>query len=261
MGELWFIGLGLGDEQDVSRRALAVMRSLAAVFAEEYTATWSPGAFDRLSKEIGRPVLRLSREEVEGERRILAALAGGGTAALLTVGDPFAATTHLALRLAAEKAGHTTHYLPNASILSVAAGVLGLIPYRFGRTVSLPFPEPGFAPTSPVDAIRRNREAGLHTLVLLDLRPSEDRFLSASEALAVLKERDPDRTVFRDDLLAAVLARVGRPDQQVWCGTLRELSSIDFGAPMHCLVVPAPDLHFEETEALRRFPPRAHGSP
>jgi diphthine synthase len=255
MAELWFIGLGLGDERDVSRRAMDVLRSGAAIYAEEYTAVWSPGAFDRLSREVGRPVQMLTREEVESERPILSALAQGGNVAFLAVGDPFSATTHIALRLAAERAGYPTHYLPNASILSAAAGVLGLIPYRFGRTVSLPFPEPGFAPTSPIDAIARNRLSGLHTLVLLDLRPAEGRFLTASEALGVLRERDREERVISGELKVAVLARVGRADQATFFGPIDTLRKLDFGAPMHALVVPAPELHFQEAEALARFGP------
>lgn len=253
MAELWFIGLGLGDERDVSRRAIDVLRTCTTVFAEEYTATWSAHAFDRLAQEIARPIHPLSREEVEGEARVLSALSAGTRVAFLAVGDPFGATTHLALRLAAEKAGHATFYLPNASILTAAPGVLGLIPYRFGRTVSLPFPEPGFQPTSPLEAIQRNRAAGLHTLLLLDLRPSEGRFLSASEALRVLSERDANRSVFAPSLKVAVLARVGRPDALVRYGTVERLAALDFGAPMHAIVIPAPELHFEEAEALRRF--------
>lgn len=254
MAQLWFIGLGLGDERDVSRRAFEILRGCRAIFAEEYTATWSAGAFDRLAHEVGHPITLLSREEVESEHPILAALAQGENVAFLAVGDPFAATTHLALRLAAQRAGYPTHYLPNASILSAAAGVLGLIPYRFGRTVSLPFPEHGFAPTSPVDAIARNRLNGLHTLVLLDLRPAEGKFLTASEALSILRERDPEGKVITGELKVAVLARVGRPDQAVAYGAVDDLRTLDFGAPMHALVVPAPDLHFEEAEALGRLP-------
>ena len=257
MGELWFIGLGLGDERDVSRRALEVLRHASPVFAEEYTATWSQGSFARLEKEIGQPIHLLSRAEVEGETTILSALGPKATVAFLAVGDPFAATTHLALRLAAERAGHRTHYLPNASILSAAAGVLGLIPYRFGRVVSLPFPEPGFVPVSPLDAIRRNREAGLHSLLLLDLRPSEGRFMTANEALDLLRERDPEGQAVPSHAQVAVLARVGRKDECAWFGPVDVLRSTEFGGPMHALVIPAPHLHFEEEEALDRWTHRS----
>ena len=253
MGELWFVGLGLGDERGLSRRGLEALGAADVVFAEEYTAVAPPGTLDRLAVEIGRPIRSLDRVELESETPVLDALGTHARVVLLVVGDPFAATTHVALRLAAEDHGHAWRYVPNASILTAAPGYLGLMPYRFGRTVSLPFPAPGYAPRSPLEQIAGNRERGLHTLVLLDLRPAEGRFLGAAEALGLLRERDAERTILPDDTMVAVVARVGRDDARAWYGRLDRLRNVDFGPPMHALVVPAPDLHFEEAAALRRF--------
>jgi len=252
MSELAFVGLGLDDERGLSARALAVLRGAASVFAEEYTAAAPPGTLDRLAALIGRPVERLDRARVEAEAPIVAALARGDVA-LVVVGDPFAATTHVALRLAAERAGHGWRYLPNASVLTAAPGFLGLMPYRFGRTVSLPFPAPGFAPRSPLEQIGENRSRDLHTLLLLDLRPDEGRFLTAAEALGVLRARDPDGALLADADPVAVAARVGRDDAAGFFGPFGRMRTADFGPPMHAIVVPAPTLHFEEEAALERF--------
>jgi diphthine synthase len=252
MGELAFVGLGLGDERGLSLRHLEALRRADRVFAEEYTAVAPPGTLDRLSRTIGRPVERLDRPLLESERPVLDALATHDRVALLVVGDPFAATTHVALRLAAEAHGHRWSYYPNASILTAAAGYLGLMHYRFGRTVSIPFPAPGFAPRSPVEQIGANRAAGLHSLVLLDLRPEEGRFLLAPEALKILRERDPEGAVVAPGTMAAVAARVGRDDAAGWFGPVEQLGEMEFGPPLHALVVPA-DLHFEEVAALERF--------
>jgi len=253
MGELWFVGLGLGDERGLSRHAVDVLRSCGEVFAEEYTAVAPPGTLDRLAAEVGHPVGVLSRALLESEEPILESLGRQARVALLVVGDPFAATTHVALRLAVERAGHRWHYLPNASILSAAAGFLGLMVYRFGRTVSLPFPAPGFAPRSPLEQIAGNRARDLHTLVLLDLRPEVGRFLLASEALALLRERDPEGAVLSETANVAVAARVGREDAAGWFGEFARMRAVDFGPPMHTIVVPATELHFEESAALERF--------
>jgi diphthine synthase len=253
MGEIWFIGAGLSDERDLSRRAVEVLRTCSAVFAEEYTSVLAPGSFDRLAREIGRAIVVLDRPELESERQILEALSGASRVGLLVPGDPFAATTHVSLRQSAEDAGHTWRYLPNASIATAAAGFLGLMNYRFGRTVSLPIPEPGFAPTSPVDALRANRSIGLHTLVLLDLRPSQGRFLSAGEGLGMIAERDPTGSVLPIDGEVAVVARIGSESARAWFGTRGELALVEFGPPLHAIVVPAPELHFEERSALERF--------
>lgn len=253
MAELWFVGLGLSDERGLSSRAWDALRGADRVFAEEYTAVAPGGTLDRLEKELGRPVERLDRSLLESEAPILEALGRSARVALLVVGDPFAATTHVALRLAAERAGHTWKYVPAASVLTAASGFLGLMHYRFGRTVSFPFPEAGFAPRSPVEQIAGNRERGLHTLVLLDLRPPEGRFLSGAEALSLLRTRDPEGAVVPIGAFVAVAARVGRDDAAGWFGPLEELARLDFGPPMHVVVVPAPDLHFEESAALERF--------
>jgi diphthine synthase len=252
MATLWFVGLGLGDERGLSRLALDRLRA-SEVYAEEYTAVAPAGTLDRLAAELGRPVRRLGRAEVEGERTILAALERSAEVALVVVGDPFAATTHVALRLAAERAGHRWGYVPNASVLVAAAAFLGFSPYRFGRTVSLPFPAPGFEPRSPLEGIRANRERELHTLVLLDLEPERGRFLTAGEALAVLRERDPDGATVPDDAAVAVAARVGREEAAGFYGPFARLRGAAFGPPPHAIVVPSARLHFEEAAAVERF--------
>lgn len=253
MGELWFVGAGLSDERGLSRRAIEVLSTCDHVFAEEYTSILSDGSIERLGTEIGRPIERLGREALEGQAPVLDALRRGTRVALIVAGDPFAATTHVALRVAAERSGHTWGYLPNASILTAASGFLGLRPYRFGPTVSVPLPEPGFAPTSPVERIAANRTAGFHTLVLLDLRPAERRFLSAHEAIAVLHERDTGAQLFDDRLELGVVARVGTETAAAWFGPWKRLTAVDFGPPLHALVVPAFELHFSESEAVERF--------
>jgi len=253
MGELWFVGLGLSDERGMSDRAREVLRGAGAVFAEEYTAVAPVGTFERLGRTLGRAITSLDRPLLESERPIVEALDRYGSVALVVPGDPFAATTHVQLRIAAERAGHRWHYVPGASILTAAIGYLGLMHYRCGRTVSLPMPAPGFEPTSPLEQIAGNRSRGLHTLLLLDLAPPEGRYLTADRALALLRERDPNGTVLPPGAPVAVAARVGRDDADGWYGPIEELSTAEFGPPMHAVVVPAPQLHFEEEAAVGHF--------
>jgi diphthine synthase len=255
MGELWFVGAGLGDEQDLSRRAWGALRGASRVFAEEYTSLLGPGTVERVEAELGRPVERLSRAQVEAETIVLQALASDGRVALLVAGDPFVATTHVQLRLAAEAAGHRWQYLPGPSILTAAVSLLGLMHYRFGRVVSLPFTDPGFDPVSPFEAIGRNRQVGAHTLVLLDLRPSEGRFLTAREALARFDGAAARAAAIEEPTEFGVVARAGRSDADAWWGTRAALSSVEFGGPLHTLVVPAPELHFAEADAVARWRP------
>src|SRR5436853_221865 len=76
-----------------------------------------------------------------------------------------------------------TRIVHGVSILTAAAGALGLQIYKFGRTTTVPFSSAGFAPTSPLEAILTNRRAGLHSLVLLDLR-EDGSFLAPRDAIA-----------------------------------------------------------------------------
>lgn len=255
MGELWFIGLGLGDERDASARAVEVLRDCGEVFAEAYTSVLERGALARLARAIGRPIAELPRADLESERPILEALGRVPRVALVVAGDPFAATTHVALRLAAERAGHGWRYLPGASVLTAAASFLGLMHYRFGRVVSLPFPEPGYEPHSPLEMIGRNLRQDLHTLVLLDLRPAEGRFLTADEALRQLaaRDRDAETPTLPADRPVAVVARVGTDAAAAWYGPRGVLERMEFGPPLHSIVVPAGTLHFQEEAALARY--------
>jgi diphthine synthase len=253
VAELWFIGAGLTDERGLSERAWQVLAAAREIYAEEYTAVLAPGTLNRLGVRLGREVRRLDRAATESGEAILGALARGGPVAFVVPGDPFAATTHLSLRLACERAGHTWRYLPNASVLTAAAGFLGLIPYRFGRTVSLPFPDPHFAPTSPWEMIAENRTRRLHSLVLLDLRPDSGRFLLGGEAIELLLERDPQERAVSSRRPLGVVARVGTESAAAWFGPAGGLRTIDFGPPMHSLVVPADQLHPEERAAVARF--------
>jgi len=253
MAELWFVGVGLGDERGIAWGALERLRSARTVFADGYTATLAAGSWDRLAEAIGRPVVPLDRPTLEAGTVVLDALAAGGPVALVVPGDPFTATTHVALRLACERAGHVWRYVPGASILTAAAAFLGLQHYRFGRPVSLPFPAPGFAPTSPIDRIVTNRAQGLHTLVLLDLRPEEPRFLEAGPALRILLERDAEGRAVPPGTDVGVVARIGTDSATAWWGAIETLVDGAFGPPLHAVIVPAPELHFEEQAAVERF--------
>ena len=255
MAELVFVGMGLSDERDLTLRAVDELRATPVIYAEMYTSRLAPGSLERLGEILGRPVQELSREALEAEATILEALKRSPRVALLVVGEPFAATTHVSLRRTAEAHGHRWRILHNASILTAAASLLGLSHYKFGRVVSLPYPTEHHAPTSPYEAIGANVRAGLHTLVLLDLDPAAARYLTADHALRRLGEIERERGegILPPDRNVAVVARAGTPTAQCWYGPRRLLEGRDFGPPLHSVVIPALPLHFVEEEALRSW--------
>jgi diphthine synthase len=257
MGELLFIGLGLHDEKGITLRGLEEARSAALVFAELYTSRAAGGSVDAIERLLGKKVRTLSRTEVESGHAILEA-AALQKVAFLVVGDPMAATTHVDLRLRAAAANIPTRIIHGASVLTAAAGVLGLQMYKFGRTTTVPFSAPGFVPTSPLEVILENRRAGLHTLVLLDLQ-EDGTVLAPGDAISAIlgmakvigtKEMGPQT-------LVCVLSRVGASDVRAFAGRIGDLEKGDLGLPPHCLVIPG-SLHFLEKEALIAFAGAPH---
>lgn len=257
MGELVFIGLGLHDEKGITLRGLEEARSADVVFAESYTSGLAGASLDSVQRLLGKDIRSLSRTEVESGHSILEA-ATRHKVAFLVIGDPMAATTHVDLRLRAAAAKIPTRIVHGVSILTAAAGVLGLQAYKFGRTTTIPFSSPGFVPTSPLEAILENRRAGLHTLVLLDLR-EDGSVLAPRDAIAsVLRmAANVGTTDVGPRTLACVVGRVASPDVQAVAGPIGELAERDLGPPPHCIVIPG-SLHFLEREALIAFAGAPH---
>jgi diphthine synthase len=54
-----------------------------------------------------------------------------------------------------------------------AIGACGLQLYNFGQTVSMVFFQENWRPSSFYDRVKENRNIGLHTLVLLDIKVKE----------------------------------------------------------------------------------------
>ncbi len=248
MGELIFIGLGLYDERDMSLHGLDEARACDTLFAEFYTSALRGTTAEKLAAMIGKPLTVLHREDVESGA-VLLKHAAVERVGFLVPGDPMMATTHVDLRLRAHEAGIPTRIVHGSSVITAAIGLLGLQEYKFGRTTTVPIPEAGFRPASPVEVIAANREAGLHTLVLLDLK-EDGRFLTANEALRYLMEMGGAN--FPRTALVCVVGGAGSSNPVVRADCAERLAAADLGPPLHSLVVPG-TLHFAEREALLRF--------
>ena len=252
MGELVFIGLGLHDEKGVTLRGLEEARAADTLFAEFYTSALLGTKMEAVEALVGKPITRLTREQVEKGHEVLDA-AEDHRVAFLVAGDPMVATTHVDLRLRAAAARIPTRVVHGVSIVGAAAGALGLQAYKFGRVTTVPFPSPGFHPTSPLDPIVENRKAGLHSLVLLDLH-EDGTFLRPQDALgSLLAMAEQTKTPeFGPQTLVCVLSQVGSPDMRITTGRVADLLKKDLGPPLHCFVVPGA-LHFLERDALVAF--------
>lgn len=248
--QLFFIGLGLYDDQDISIKGIHALQKCDQIFAEFYTSQ-SPGFNkQRFEQQIGKSLTILTREQTE-KGDIILHHAQQGTVGFLTAGDPLIATTHIDLRIRAIKLGISTHIIHAGSIVTAVPGLLGLQNYKFGRTTTLAYPEKSYFPTSPYTVIKDNKENGLHTLLLLDIQADKQRYMTAHEAIQILIELEKHMkyNLITSDTLLCVVARAGSASPVVQANTIQNLQQLDFGPPLHTLVLPGA-LHFMEIEAL-----------
>lgn len=250
---LTFIGIGL-TARGLTIEGLSEAQKADHVFIDAYTSLIPRNELLVLQVLIGKEVKPLYRSNVEGRgMHELLKLAKEGEIALLVVGDPFVATTHVALKLEAIKRGIRVKYIPSASIASVIPGLTGLSSYKFGRSATIVFPDKGLN-NAAYDAVKDNLSRGLHTLLYLDLDIESGRAMTINEALKLLLDVEAQRVeeVVKEDMLVVGVARACWSDEVVRASKLSKLINYDFGPPPHILVIPG-SLHFMEYEALKAF--------
>ncbi|MFZ0966363.1 MAG: diphthine synthase [Candidatus Bathyarchaeia archaeon] len=135
-------------------------------------------------------------------------------------------------------------------MLSAVMGLSGLHNYKFGKSVTIPFPDETFSET-PYDVIAQNRKLGLHTLCLLDIKAEEKRYLSIRESLELLLkiEEKKKKGIVTTNTLVVGIARAGSNNPMVKADSIKKLLDYDFGEPPYSIIFPG-KLHFMEAEAL-----------
>ena len=253
MGELVFVGLGLFNESDISLRGLREIKKADFVYAEFYTSLMAGLSLENLEKKAEKEVRVVTREILEEENgEPILQKAERAKVAFLVPGDPLIATTHVDLRIRAERRGIKTGVVHSASIMSAAVGLSGLQNYRFGRSVTVPFPEGSFISETPYSVIAENKARNLHTFCFLDIRAKEQRYMTIKAALESLSsmEEEKKQRVVTPETLAVGVARAGAEDVTVKAEKVRNLVGLGLGGPPHVLIFPADKLHFMEAEAL-----------
>ncbi|MBI4016742.1 MAG: diphthine synthase [Candidatus Aenigmarchaeota archaeon] len=240
---LYFIGLGLADETDITVKGLELIKKSDVVYFENYTSILQCSV-KKLEDTFGRKIIPARREVIENSQKILDE-AKQKNVAILVIGDPLVATTHAELFLQAKKQNIPVHVAHNASVAS-AIGCTGLQVYKFGRIISIPFQTNA---ASFFDMCLQNKKTGLHTLLLLDLDVACNKFLSIKEAIEKLQTAENNR---KAKILTTLIgcARIGAQDQLIAAGSPEKLKTINWGKPPYCLVIPG-ELHFLEEEALQ----------
>ena len=261
---LWLIGIGPGDLGLMTADAIEHARACEYRFLEGYTATLPEDQELRLESVIG-PWERVMRPKVEKPEKLLS-IAKENSVALLVVGDPMQATTHIDLESRCAEQGIDYSIIPGISATSLAVSISGMQSYRFGRQVTLPFAYGDYLPTSPLELIDSNYTNNLHTLVLLDLDPTgmgveTPQPMIPSQAVNLLHEMF-EKLVEREGLVresmtvpiaewdGILLSDLGTHEQRVVAGDLQDIAAIE-GGRIHCLIIPA-EFTGMEREAYER---------
>jgi len=253
LNELVFVGLGLNDEKGISVKGLDETKSADSIFMELYTSLMPDFSLQRFEALSNKKVKLVSRRELEEENgAIILKAAKKGKAVFLVPGDPFIATTHVTMRVDAEKQGIKTRIIHGTSIISAIVSLSGLHNYKFGKTVTVPFPE-NFSET-PYNVITQNKTLGLHTLCLLDLKANEKKFLSINQAITMLLEVEQkiNKEVITSNTPTVGIARAGSDNPTLKADFLKDLVKYDFGEPPYSLIFPGV-MHFMEIDSLIAF--------
>lgn len=285
---LYIIGLGLSDVEDITVKGLNAVQSSDKIYLEHYTSILGGQTYkEDLEKFYNKSIILADRTMVEQNSDEIIDSAKDKIVSFLVVGDPFGATTHTDLVLRAIEKGISYKIIHNASIMN-AIGCCGLQLYNYGETISICFwsEVENWRPKSYFEKVCENRQRGLHTLCLLDIKVKEKsvenlikgreiyeppRFMSVAQACsqmvtileegrnAVEDEEEEDRVsglvkqnIIKEETIAIGLARVGRDNQEIRVDTIKNLAESDLGSPLHSLVI-AGKLHPLEIEFLRLF--------
>lgn len=275
---LLLIGMGPGRLEGMSVEAIEAAARADVRRYEAYTALWPQAELDALEEKIG-PIEKVMRPEVE-QPEVLFDMANASLVALLVVGDPLQATTHVDLQLQAAEAGIECHVIHGVSITTLVTGAVGLSNYKFGRQTTLTYPYGGWVATSPLEVIAVNRYQNLHTLALLDLDPTgegvgrqvpmkpEDAVTSlrlmweklgdglnemAQETALEAMRFEACSSLLKgsiDGLVVVLCADMGTSEQRLSTTTVGELSALA-GGRLNSLIFPSQPSEVEEKALLR----------
>jgi diphthine synthase len=248
LGELVFVGLGLGD-RGISLAGVDEMKASDLIYLERYTSPPSATLVKDLEATTGKMLALVGREFVEDGREILEK-ARTSRVVLAVQGDPMIATTHNDLRVRATSRGISTRVVHGATIPSAAASESGLHYYKFGGTITFTL-ESASHHQDVYHRIHHNLLEGQHTLLLLEHDVEKNEGVEPGFVFERLldAEKNFKRGVLSEGTLAVVLGRVGMKDGATFGGAMGTLRGRSFGSPPYCIIVPG-RLHFTEEESL-----------
>lgn len=248
---LYFIGLGL-SKKFLTKTALEIIKKADVLIFDSYTSLSCDLTVEYLREVSNKEVIRANRNLLENNsNQIIQMLNEGKSVAILSIGDPMIATTHVSLAVEAKKIGHEVVIIPGTSVHCYIISKSMLSSYKFGRSVTLVYPYEGKLDLTPYDVIEKNMLANLHTIVYLDIKDGKP--MTAKEAVHYLLEMEEQRkhNVITNDTYIIIGQRLGCDDEEVKAMTVREALNYNFKDPPHIIIIPSKNLHYMEVEAIR----------
>ena len=260
------IGMGPGKVESMTLEAVEVAKNADIRLYEAYTALWPEDELSKLEELIG-PIERIMRPAVERPEELFER-AKAQSIAILVVGDPMQATTHIDFQLRAQKAGLPVRVIHGISVTTLVPGSTGLSDYKFGRSTTLTYPYGEWIVTSPLEVMLRNQIQGLHTLVLFDLDPTGagtgdqrpmqpvDAFASIEKMAQKLSESDADKALKEQaatlfESMCVLCCDLGTDDALMKTTSISSLKT-QLGGRLNCMVFLA-NLSEMEQEAINRW--------
>ncbi len=236
---LFLIGLGL-DKDDISLKAINILKTCNKIYLELYTSIGVSKEY--LEKLLKKDIESKDRIFFENKSKKIILEAKKENVALLIQGDCLSATTHISILQEAMESNVKTEIVHGISIFT-AISETGLSLYNFGKTTSIPFDYKNIK--TPYEAVNSNLEKNMHTLVLLDLNPKENKFLTASEGLKYLVSLGLD-----DKKEAIICSKLGTKGKEIKKGKIKDLIKIKLKEFPQCIIIPG-KMHFMEEEYTR----------
>lgn len=238
---LYLIGLGIGDQNDISLRGLEIAKKADKIFIELYTSAWF-GDLLILKRMIGKEIKELKRSDLEENIQNIIDLAKNNDIVIFVPGDGLLATTHINLILEAKKRDIKYKILHNSSIFSFL-GETGLHIYKFGKSATIPFSD---NLENVKNVINQNKSINAHTLLLLDIDYEKKSFLSVGTAIKKLL----DNKIIKADEKIIVCSRAGTEKQKMLFGMINSISGYFTDEDVPAIIIIPSELHFTEKEYL-----------
>lgn len=230
-----FILAGIGNNIDeIPIGVIKWIKKADFVFLESYTNFLDKNSLKFL-KKIRNDIKIVDRKFVEEKLEKLILKNPNKKILLLVSGSPLFATTHISLIVFC-KVNNISYKILNAPSIFDEIGKIGISLYKFGRIISIPFHESESFFMDLINNIRNN----LHTLILLDIDPKNDKYVSVKEALErILKLEDKYKTGLIDvNKEIIVCSNLGRKNEKVLIGKISDFLNLDLDPPI-CIIFPA----------------------